>query len=101
MTLDLTVAPADLSSTLRRQIVNYTGPASYATGGDVVTPDDVRMGKVFAVLGLTISNGTDIRHGWFDAANSKIMWFTAAGTAQVNNATDLSTYTGRFEFIGR
>jgi hypothetical protein len=98
MTLDLSVAPADLGATVRRQVVTYTGPVLYATGGDAVTPNDVRMGKIFAVLGLTITNGTLTYIGWFDAENLKIMWFDMAG-AQVG-AVDLSTFTGRLEFVG-
>lgn len=100
MTLDLSIAPADLSSTLRRQVAGYTGPASYATGGDEIAPNDVRMSKVFAVLGLTISNGTLTYLGWYNRATGKILWFDMAG-AQVANATDLSTFTGTFEFLGQ
>ena len=99
MTLDLTVAPADLSSTCRRQVATYTGPVLYATGGDAITPNDLRMGTVFAITGMTICNGTLTYIGWLDVANQKIMWFDMAGTEV--GAVDLSTFTGRFEFIGQ
>jgi len=100
MEVDITVAPADLSSTCRRQVADYSGPASYATGGDAIDANLVRMAKIFAILNLTISNGTTVHHGWFNADTNKIMWFVAAGT-QVTNATDLSTFTGRMEFVGQ
>ena len=100
MTLDLSNFPADLSSTLRRQGVAYTGPASYATGGDTVDPKQVRMGRVLYINGLSISNATAVLHGWYNVATGTIMWFVAAGT-QVTNGTDLSTYIGQFEFVGR
>lgn len=101
MTLDITIAPPDTGpSGTRRQIATYTGPASYATGGDTVDAKNVRMGLVWAILGLSISNGTAVLHGWYNVATGKIMWFVAAGT-QVTNTTDLSTYSGRVEFVGR
>lgn len=100
MTLDLTVAPGQNTGTQKRQIVAYTGPAPYATGGDTITANDLRIGVVTAILGLSISDGTTVHHGWYNQATGKIMWFVAAGT-EVTNGTDLSTFTGRIEFVGR
>lgn len=100
MTLDLTVAPADVSSTYRRQVAGYTGPASYLTGGDVLTPNDFRMGKIFAVLGGVAWNGTLSYLLVFDPVNTKLVWVDMAG-AQVANGTDLSGYTARLEVLGQ
>ncbi len=100
MTLDLTIAPADVSSTCRRQVATYTGPALYATGGDAITPNDVRMGKIFAILGGVASNGTATLLLRYDVTNQKIQWFDMAG-AEVSASTVLSGYTARVEFIGQ
>ena len=100
MTLDLTIAPADLSSTCRRQVATLTGPNPYATGGDALTPNDVRMGKLFAILGGVMTNGTAALLVWYNVSTAKLMWFDMAG-AEVANGTDLSGYTGRVEFIGQ
>lgn len=99
MTLSLSAYPADGSSSQKRQGAGYTGPASYATGGDAVSAADVRMGTISYINGLTISNGTAVLHGWYNPTTGKILWFVAAGT-QVTNTTDLSGYTGSFEFVG-
>lgn len=101
LTLDLTVAPMAVSSTTRRRVVGYTGPASYTTGGETLSPSaDLGWGKVFAVFGF-ISNGTVLIQLFYDLANSKIIMFSDATGVQVPNATDLSGYTGQVEFVGQ
>jgi hypothetical protein len=102
MTLDLTLAPMAVASTTRRKIVGYTGPASYVTGGDPVSPqDDLGWGKVYAVLGAIITDGSAIRVGVFDPAASTLVWFIPNTGAEVAGAVDLSTFTGRLEFVGQ
>lgn len=100
MTLDLTVAPPSVESTLRRQIVLYTGPATYATGGDPLDPADFRMGKVFAILGVVASGGTTPYLLHYDVAASKIMWFVAS-TGLEAGAITLSGETVRMEVVGQ
>ena len=99
MTLDLTVAPGQVESTCRRQIAQYTGPVSYSAGGETVTPADVRMGKLFAILGATISNGTAVRVGWYNLATGKLMWFVPNTGSEASG--DLSAYVGQLEFVGQ
>jgi hypothetical protein len=99
MTIDLTVSPGQNTSTRKRQVAAYTGPASYATGGDLLDPGQFRLGTLDAILGLSISDGTTVHHGWYNVATGKIMWFVAAGT-EVTNGTNLSTFTGRIEVVG-
>lgn len=99
-TIDLTVAPADVSGTCRRQVATYTGPALYATGGDPVTPATVRMGKLFAVLGGIASNGTLTYLLYYNVSTGKLMWFDMAG-AEVAASTVLTGFTARLEFIGQ
>ena len=50
----------DKSATKERRILAYTGPASYATGGDTLNPESVALSKIEALVGLTISNGTNV-----------------------------------------
>jgi hypothetical protein len=104
MDIDLSNAPMDLGSTTRRALATYTGPAAYVTGGDPVTPEDVRMGKVFALGGCVVSNGTAVYLLWLTGAagaTQKIMWFVAATGVEVANGVDLSGYSGQIEFIGQ
>ena len=101
MTLDLNNVgqSRDLGATTRRYFPQYTGPI-YATGGEAGLAAALGIGKIFAVLGLTISNGTNVLHGWWDATNEKIVWFAAAGT-EVTDTTDLTDYVGQIEVIGQ
>jgi hypothetical protein len=99
MTLDLTVAPPFVASTERRQIAQYTGPATYAAGGDPITPNDVRMGKIFAVLGGLITNGTLVRLVTYIPATEKL--FITVPDTGAEASGDLSTYSGRLEFVGQ
>lgn len=82
------------------RIVVYTGPASYATGGDSFTPESVALGKLGIVLNLTISNGTNVYWGHFNHTTKKILWYSATAT-EIANATDLSGFTGRFYVLGK
>lgn len=102
ITLDLTNLgqPRDMGATTRRYLAKVTGPASYATGGDTGIAASVGVGKVFAVLGAVISNGTLTYVGWWNPATDALLWFDMAG-AQVANAVDLSTFTGQLEIIAQ
>lgn len=95
-----TVQMHDKSGTKERRILAYTGPASYATGGDSLTPESVGLSKIEAIVGLTISNGTNVYFGYWNATTKKILWYSATAT-EIANATDLSGFTGRFEAIGK
>jgi len=97
-TLDLSIAPADISSTYRRQVATYTGPTLYVAGGDPISADDVRMGILFTVLG-TITNGTNVLVIAWDALNNALMLFDNSTGAEF--AGDASGYLGNLEFIGR
>ena len=97
---DATRAFFDKSGNAERRTFQYTGPSSYATGGDSLTPESIAMSQISAILGLTISNGTTFYWGWWDATNKKILWVSATAT-EVPNATNLSGFTGRFEAIGK
>lgn len=98
-TVDLTVAPGQVESTVRRQIAAYTGPETYAAGGDALDPAAFRMGKIFAVLGAVITSGSAIRVGVWDASTEKLMWFVPDTGAEASG--DLSTYSGSIEVVGQ
>lgn len=100
-TLDLTTLQLqDASNTRIRRIGIYTGPASYATGGDSFTPANIAMGKIDMILFEHATNGTDLRLPRYERATAKVKWYDLAG-AEIANATDLSTYVTRFEAIGK
>lgn len=89
----------DRSGNYMRRVFKYAGPASYATGGDSLTPESIGLGRIEALLGLTIWNGSAVFWGVWDATNKKIVFYSATGT-EVTNATNLSAYVGYFEAIG-
>lgn len=93
------VAMFDKSFTKERRILAYTGSTSYATGGDPLTPEMVGLGKIEAVIGAQISDGTNIYFGFWNATTKKILWYSATAT-EIANGTDLSGFTGRIEVIG-
>ena len=91
----------DGSNTKRRILGIYTGPASYATGGDAFLAADVKLGQIDVVVfehAINAALTTIYFLRWSKTAN-KVLWFSASGT-EVANATDLSGFTGRFEAIG-
>ena len=102
-TLDLT-SPAvpRFDKTADREIryVTYTGPASYATGGDSFTAADVGLGRIDRVIGAHASNGTVLLALFYDYTNSKMKWFVSALT-ESTATTDLSAYSIRLVVIGR
>lgn len=94
-----TFTSADASNAKLRRLGIYTGPASYATGGDPCTPADLGLGKIHVFLIEPPTNGTVIVHAVYDYTNETVKWFDEAG-AEIAAATDLSGYTARFEVIG-
>lgn len=82
--------------------VRYTGPASYATGGDpVAATTDLGMGEVFAVTGSLIGSGSAVRLVFFDYTNQKLQMFVPNTGAEVANAVDLSGFSGVLTFYGK
>lgn len=100
MTFDSTIAPYDQSATLKRQIATYTGPASYATGGDAVDAGVIRGGRLLAIGAAVATDGTTAYLLWLDVANQKILWFVASTGLEVAALVDLSAFTVTTEFVG-
>lgn len=89
----------DTSSDKRRAMGVYTGPASYATGGDAAAPGYFSLGQLHVLFFEQATNGTVILLLKYDYTAQKVKWFDMAG-AEIAAATNLSTYTARFEAIG-
>ena len=100
MTFDSTVAPFDKSATLLRQIVTYTGPASYVTGGDPIDAGVIRGGRVLALGACIAFDGTDAYGVWLDLANQTLVWVVLSTGVEVANGVDLSGFTLTTEFVG-
>lgn len=86
-------APRDNVSTHKIQFVRYTGPASYATGGDAFAPSDAGFGNIDAIVPAGVAyDGTNVRLLAWDKTNGKLVWIVPDTNAEVANATDLSAF---------
>lgn len=109
MTFDLTYAPNDLSSTLRREVCLATGTPDYDPNtGDIVTPADVRMGVVFAIHGLVAVVAGVYYAGSFAQDNgaglgqSAVFWFDTTSGGNAPAHTDFSSWLSfPVEVVGR
>lgn len=100
-TLDrTTVQFQDASATRIRRIGRYTGPAAYTTGGDPLTPAELALGKVDLLIFEHPTDGTTIRLVEYEVAARTVKWYDLAGT-EIANGTNLSTFSARFEAIGK
>lgn len=109
ITFDPSLRPRDVAGIRRRVIVKYTGPKSYATGGDSVAAADVGLGVIENVDEDLAYNPTTPAIYFVVYDNSaaaggptggKLRWFTATAT-EVGAGTDLSGATSIIEFVGR
>lgn len=88
---------ATISTTLENRVARvftYTGPASYATGGDAVTAGDFKLSRVDFIV---FDNVGEAGHTFaYDPSANKIMAFwvdttvDGAPLAEVTASTDLS-----------
>lgn len=101
MPLDFTTIPDrhDRTGSKTRKLGRLTGPTSYATGGEVLAPNAFGLSRIEVLLTDHATNGTDLRLVQYDYTNGKVKWFDLAG-AEIAAATNLSTYSCRFEAIG-
>ena len=100
MSVNLTSFRAEDGSSTKNRIEGiYTGPASYATGGESITASQLKLGELQIVLFTLATNGTVVIVLAYDHTNAKVKAFDMAG-AEIANGTDLSAYTARFEAIG-
>ena len=91
----------DASNSRIRKIGQYTGPASYVTGGDALAPSDLGVSHIELLLFEPAVNATPKTFTLvYDTANKKILWMDPTTGLEVANATVLSGYSARFEAIG-
>lgn len=91
----------DVTSTHRLWVDTYTGPASYATGGDSFVPGDVKLGVIDALLFELARNAAGLIYGIrYDYTNQMAIWYVLTTGAEVANGTDLSGYSARFVAVG-
>jgi hypothetical protein len=85
------------------RILDYTGPASYATGGDSFAAGDVSLGIIESVdPGIALdANGANPRLLTWNPTTQKMQWFVPSSAAEVAAAVDLSGYTVRVQVFGK
>ena len=99
-TLATPVRTEDSAGIRDRRIYQYTGPASYVTGGDSLVPADVKLSVIELVsFENPVSSTPACRHVTYDHANENVIWFDQAN-AEIANGVDLSSFSARAEFIG-
>lgn len=93
----------DKSFAYQRRIGTYTGPASYVTGGDPLTPEQLRLKEIdqLDLDNAFLNNASTHYNLVYDYVNKKIVWYVPNTATEVANATNLSTYSARFEAKGR
>lgn len=94
------VRTRDLAGIRERRVFGYTGPASYATGGDACSANDMLLGTVEDVDDFIITDGTTYRQVTYNFTTAKFQIFVPNTNVEVAAAVNLSTFTGRFEAIG-
>lgn len=101
-TLDRTVArDKDTAGNRNRRIVQYNGPASYATGGDPFVAADVALGVIEFMPPVLITDGTTFRVGIYNYTTQKLQFFVPNTNVEVAAAVNLSTFSARIEVIGK
>lgn len=101
-TLSISAGQAkDVAGVHRRFIAQYTGPASYVTGGDPIAASDVGLGVLQLIKIANATDGTNFRTIAYSYATGKAIWFVGTTGVEVAAAQDLSTYVTRFEAVGR
>ena len=99
--IDFTQArPNDVAGIRRRRIVQYTGPASYATGGDLLVPSDVTLGVIEDLPEQSVTDGTSVRTIIYNNTTQKLQWFVPNTNVDVAAGVNLSTFIGRFAVTG-
>lgn len=77
---------------------DVTFSASYTTGGESITPNNVGMQ---AIVQCVPDEAKTNNYFSFDYVNSKLQAFVSSTGAEVANATNLSAITVRVSFHGR
>lgn len=90
----------DHSGNFNRRIERWTGPASYATGGEDCSPSTFGLGQIVRGINGIASDGTTVRLIWWNPATNKLMWFVPNTNVEVAAAVNLSAFSVQFEVVG-
>ncbi len=102
MTIDRTQTQYhDGTDTHLQKVGVATGPASYTTGGDPVTPALLGLSRIDALLFEGFWNGTTLYLARYVASTGSVVIVNPTTGNEIAAATNLSTYTARFLAIGR
>src|SRR3972149_10381777 len=85
----------DSSNARIRKIGRAVGPVLYTVGGEPLTPAQLGLGKVEAVLFEPFTNGSVIIFGRYEGAAQTVKFYDMTGAEQ--GAVDLSAYSARYE----
>lgn len=101
-TVDTTIARTGqlFLGSCRVQLFKYTGPASYATGGELVGSAEVGLEPEY-MPDLVAWSGSACRLLVYDYTNKKYVWYVPNTGAEVANGVDLSTFVARGLALGR
>lgn len=92
----------DVAGIRRRVIIQYSGPASYVTGGDPFAAADIKLGVIEDIPEQIVANGTPtILCIVYNNVNNTMQFFDTSTKNEVGAGTNLSAYVGRFEAVGR
>ncbi len=98
-TLDFGIGKHPLIATVNARMAHgqYTGPASYVTGGDPWVAGDVKLSHLTEIFfGLAVNGAGTIRGLLYDSTNDTVLWFVLDTGNEVANGTDLSGFNSRF-----
>ena len=108
--LSANAKPYDQYGQVRVSRFRYTGPASYATGGDLAKAGTGANTDTFVFgLGAVVNfptaialdaNGANPRLLVYNPATYKVRWFVPNTGAEVAAAVDLSGFTADLEITG-
>ena len=105
MPLDRTVGNYfDSSSSFLRRVAKWTGPASYTSGGEVVSAQTFGLGKIICLLAGPGNDASGaLRLAVYNPTTGKMMWYVdgAAGFVEVAGGVNLSTFSAPIEVIGQ
>lgn len=82
------------------RVARWTGPASYGTGGEDVSPSVFGLGKIVALPPVVITDGVSFRVGVWNIATGKLIWMVPNTNVEVAAAVNLSTFTGALVVYG-
>ncbi len=90
----------DKSNARERRIGQLTGPTAYETGGVTLNPEQLALSRIDILHFEPATNGTVIIIAEYEVSTKKVKYYDMTGAEQ-GNGTDLSTYTCRFEAVGK